>query len=48
MPCIVGTVIASERLHRAEGAHNTIQAEGAVWCMDAPCRQPLGERRHRC
>lgn len=25
-------VIASERLHRATGAHNTTQAVGAVWC----------------
>ena len=41
-------IIASERLHRAEGAHNTTQAAGAVWCMDAPSHQPLGERRHRC
>lgn len=47
MSCNVRMVIASERLYRAEGAHNTAQAAGAVWCMDAPCRQPLGERRHR-
>ena len=48
MSCNVRTVIASERLYRAEGAHNTTQAVGAVWCMDdVPCRQPLGERQHR-
>ena len=36
---------ASERLHRAGGAHNTTQAEGAVWWASG--HQPLGERRHR-
>ncbi len=46
--CNVRTVIASERLYHAEGAHNTTQAVGAVWCVGASCRQPLGERRHRC
>ena len=39
--------IASKRLHRAGGAHNTTQTVGAVWCMSAPGRQPLEERRHR-
>ena len=47
MSCNVRTVTASERLYRAEVAHNTTQAAGAVWCMDVPCCQPLGERRHR-
>ena len=40
--------MASERPYRTEGAHNTTQAVGAVWCMDTPCRRPLEERRQHC
>ena len=36
---------ASERLHRTSGAHNTTQAESAVWCRTASGGEPLGERR---